>query len=51
MKSKRQQEAEQVNIQKWVRKWGRLPNEDEATFVEPIEGTDVPTRIEWKSYE
>ena len=28
-----------------------LPNEDEATFVEPIEGTDVPTRIEWKSYE
>jgi len=51
MKSKRQQEAEQVNMQKWVRKWGRLPNEDEATFVEPIEGTDVPTRIEWKSYE
>ena len=51
MKSKRQQEAEQVNIQKFINKWGRLPEEDEATFVKPIEGTDVPTRIKWETYE
>jgi len=51
MKSKRQQEAEEINMRKWVDKWGRLPIEDEDTFVVPIEGTDVPTRIEWKSYE
>ena len=51
MKSKRQQEAEEINMRKWVDKWGRLPIEDEDTFVVPIEGTEVPTRIEWKSYE
>lgn len=51
MKSKRQQEAEQVNIQKFIKKWGRLPDEDEATFVKPIEGTNVPTRIKWETYE
>ena len=51
MKSKRQQEAEQVNIQKFIKKWGRLPEEDDATFVKPIEGTDVPTRIKWRSYK
>jgi len=27
-----------------------LPNADEATFVKPIEGTNVPTRIKWRSY-
>ncbi len=47
MKSKRQQEAEQVNMQKWVRKWGRLPEEDDATFVEPLYDTGVKTRLKW----
>ena len=51
MKSKRQQEAEQVNIQKFIKKWGKLPEEDDATFVKPIEGTDVPARIKWRSYK
>ena len=47
MKSKRQQESEQINIQKFMKKWGRLPEEDEDTFVKPIYGTDVKTRLEW----
>jgi len=44
-KSQRQQKAEQVNIQKWIKKWGSLPAEDSETFVKPILGTEVPTRI------
>ena len=47
MKSKRQQESEQINIQKFMKKWGRLPEEDEDTFVKPIYFTDVKTRLEW----
>ena len=50
MKSKRQQEAEQNNMRKFVGKWGRLPEEDDATFVKPIHGTDTETRIKW-SYD
>ena len=50
MKSKRQQEAEQVNMRKFVDKWGRLPEEDEDTFVKPIYGTNTKTRLEW-SYD
>ena len=44
-KSKRQQDAEANNVQKWISKWGRLPDYDDQTFVIPIQGTDVPTRI------
>jgi GT2 family glycosyltransferase len=44
-KSQRQQKAEQVNIQKWIKKWGSLPIEDSETFVTPILGTNVPTKI------
>jgi len=44
-KSERQVLAEQANIKKWLSKWGRLPEYDEATFVKPIYGTSNPTRI------
>ena len=44
-KSQRQQTAEQVNAQKFAKKWGRLPNHDEATFVKPIYNTNVKTRL------
>jgi GT2 family glycosyltransferase len=44
-KSKRQQTAEQVNAQKFVKKWGRLPDTDDQTFVKPIHGTNVKTRL------
>ena len=48
-KSMRQQKSERDNIQKWIKKWGRLPEEDEETFVKPINGTNVNTRLEWFS--
>ena len=48
-KSMRQQKSERDNIQKWIKKWGRLPEEDEETFVKPINGTNVNTRLEWVS--
>ena len=44
-KSQRQQTAEQINMQKFAKKWGRLPDHDEATFVKPIYGTKVKTRL------
>jgi len=50
-KSERQQKAEQSNMRKWISKWGRLPEEDEATFVKPLRGTGVETKLEWVSYE
>ena len=50
-KSERQQKAEQSNMRKWISKWGRLPEEDEATFVKPLHGTGVETKLEWVSYE
>ena len=43
----RQQKSERDNIQKWIKKWGRLPGEDKETFVVPITGTNNPNRIEW----
>ena len=49
--SKRQQEAERRNMQKWISKWGRLPEDDVGTFVKPLFGTNVETRLEWTSYE
>ena len=44
-KSNRQQTAEEINVKKFIKKWGRLPDEDEATFVKPIYGTNVKTRL------
>ena len=44
-KSQRQQIAEQINMEKFVNKWGRLPEDDYETFVKPIYGTEVKTRI------
>lgn len=38
VKSQRQVTAEHNNMQKFVRKWGRLPEHDEETFVKPILG-------------
>jgi len=50
-KSERQQKAEERNIQKWISKWGRLPDHDSSTFVKPLYNTNVDTRLEWNSYE
>jgi len=44
-KSKRQINAEQANAEKFIKKWGKLPKHDEQTFVKPIHGTNVKTRI------
>lgn len=44
-KSKRQQSSEQINMQKFIKKWGRLPDHDDQTFVKPIFGTNVKTRL------
>ena len=43
--------AEQVNIQKWIGKWGRLPDHDSETFVVPITDTNVPTKLKWESFD
>ena len=47
-KSTRQQDAERKNVDKWVRKWGRMPDYDEETFVIPIDNPNVPNRINWE---
>ena len=47
-KSTRQQDAERKNVDKWVKKWGRMPDYDEETFVIPIDNLNVPNRIEWE---
>jgi GT2 family glycosyltransferase len=44
-KSKRQISSEQNNSHKFYKKWGKLPETDEQTFVKPIYGTNVKTRI------
>ena len=38
---------EQRAMQRFIEKWGRLPSEDEDSFVVPIEGTNNPNKIEW----
>ena len=38
---------EQRAMQRFVEKWGRLPGEDDDSFVVPIEGTSNPNKIEW----
>ena len=40
-------EWERRATQRFIEKWGRLPDEDEATFVVPITGTNNSNRIEW----
>ena len=40
-------EWEQRATQRFIEKWGRLPSEDEESFVVPITGTNNPNRIEW----
>ena len=44
-KSKRQMIAEHDNAQKFIDKWGRLPETDDSTFVMPIHNTNVRTRL------
>jgi GT2 family glycosyltransferase len=44
-KSKRQMIAEHNNAQKFIDKWGRLPETDDHTFVMPIYNTNVKTRL------
>ena len=48
-RSQRQIKSEQTNVQKFINKWGRLPEDDDQTFVKPIHNTNVKTRLE--SYE
>jgi len=36
---------EQQSTQRFIEKWGRLPKDDADTFVIPIHGTNVKTRI------
>ena len=38
-------EWEKRATQRFIEKWGRLPDEDEESFVKPIYGTNVKTRI------
>ena len=40
-------EWERRATQRFIEKWGKLPDEDSETFVVPITGTDNPNRIEW----
>jgi GT2 family glycosyltransferase len=49
-KSKRQSDSEKVNIQKFIKKWGRLPEYDINTFVKPIYNKDVKTILNFKEF-
>ena len=40
-------EWEQRATRRFIKKWGRLPEEDGESFVLPITGTNNPNRIEW----
>ena len=40
-------EFERRATQRFIEKWGRLPDEDNETFVVPIHGTDNSNRIKW----
>ena len=46
-KSLRQQTAEQINMQKFINKWGRLPDHDNETFVMPIHNYNVVTKLDF----
>ena len=45
MKSSRQIISEKSNIDKFIKKWGQLPENDEYGFVKPIVNTNNPTRL------
>lgn len=47
-KSNRQINAEHNNVQKFIEKWGSLPNHDSNTFVIPIDNTNVQTKLNFK---
>ena len=38
-------QIEIASTQKFINKWGRLPEDDDQTFVKPIYGTNVKTRL------
>ena len=38
---------EQRAMERFIEKWGRLPEEDADSFVVPITGTNNPNKIEW----
>ena len=40
-------EWERRATHRFIEKWGRLPQEDEDSFVIPITGTSNPNKIEW----
>ena len=40
-------EWEQRATQRFIQKWGRLPEEDADSFVVPITGTNNSNKIEW----
>jgi GT2 family glycosyltransferase len=46
-KSTRQQVSEQNNMQKFIDKWGRLPEHDTDTFVKPINNNKVATKLDF----
>jgi GT2 family glycosyltransferase len=46
-KSARQQVSEQNNMQKFINKWGCLPEHDSATFVKPIFNNKVVTKLDF----
>jgi hypothetical protein len=48
-KSQRQLKSEQINAQKFIKKWGVLPEHDDQTFVKPIYNSKVSTRIPIKN--
>ena len=46
-KSSRQITSEQQNIQKFINKWGSLPDHDDQTFVKPIHNNNVSTKLDF----
>ena len=46
-KSTRQQVSEQNNMQKFINKWGCLPEHDSETFVKPIFNNKVATKLDF----
>lgn len=46
-KSSRQITSEQRNLQKFIIKWGQLPEHDHETFVKPIHNKNVVTKLDF----
>lgn len=47
-KSQRQISAESRNVQKFINKWGKLPEHDEQTFVKPIYTSNAVVRLKFE---